>query len=86
MYGSPSRERLEAGMATLVECEFQRRAQTTLRSSPIHALREIRVEREGERLVLSGSVATFYLKQLAQEAIRGLAPGLRLVNEIYVEA
>jgi hypothetical protein len=73
-------------MATLVECEVQRRAQSTLRNSPIHALREIRVEREGERLVLSGFVATFYLKQLAQEALRGLTSGLRLVNEISVDA
>lgn len=73
-------------MATMLECEVQRRAQLALRNSPIHALREIRVDREGERLVLSGQVSSFYLKQLAQEAIRGMAPGLRLSNEIAVEA
>lgn len=72
-------------MATVLECEVQRRAQTALRSSPIHALRELQVEREGERLILSGTVTTFYHKQLAQEALRGMTPGLRLINEILVE-
>jgi hypothetical protein len=73
-------------MATLVECEVQRRAQSVLRNSPIHALRDILVEREGELLVLSGMVSTFYHKQLAQEALRGLTSGLRLTNEINVDA
>lgn len=73
-------------MATLVECEVQRRAQSALRNSPIHALREIQVEREGERLVLSGMVSTFYHKQLAQEALRGMTSDLRLTNEICVDA
>lgn len=82
-------------MSTLVECdvqqrdvqqcEVQRRAQFTLRNSPIHALRDIQVEREGERLILSGIVTTFYHKQLAQEALRGMAPGLRLINDICVD-
>ncbi len=72
-------------MATVLECEVQRRAQFALRSSPIHALREIQVEREGERLILSGTVETFYHKQLAQEALRGMAPGLRLINEVIVD-
>jgi hypothetical protein len=71
-------------MATIMECELQRRAQSALRNSPIQALRDIRVERDGEMLILSGMVETFYLKQLAQEALRGLTPGLHLVNEIFV--
>jgi hypothetical protein len=74
------------GMATLVESEVQQRAQFALRSSPIHALRDIQVERNGERLILSGMVASFYLKQLAQEALRGITPGMRLMNEIVVDA
>jgi hypothetical protein len=73
-------------MATVLECEVQQRAQFTLRNSPIHALRDIQVERVGERLVLSGVVSTFYLKQLAQEALRGMTQGLRLSNEIAVDA
>jgi hypothetical protein len=58
--------------------------QTALANSPIYVLRCIRVERDGQRLVLSGSVDTYYHKQLVQEVVRVLAPGLRLVNVVEV--
>ena len=47
-------------------------------------LSEFRVSANGEGLVLSGSAPSFYVKQLAQHAIRRLTP-LRIVrNDIEV--
>ena len=61
------------------------RAQRALASSPIFALRDLKVEREGEILWIHGRVSSFYHKQLAQEAIRALADGLQVVNSIDVD-
>lgn len=60
------------------------RAQEALTSSPIYALRELRIERSGETLLLQGRVATFYQKQLAQEAVRAVAQGIQVENLIDV--
>ena len=65
--------------------EVVERAQRALKSSPIFALRELRVECEGEVLWIHGRVSSFYHKQLAQEAIRSLADGLQVVNSIDVD-
>lgn len=61
------------------------RAQRALASSPIFALRDLKVEREGEILWIYGRVTSFYHKQLAQEAIRALAEDLQVVNSIDVD-
>ena len=61
------------------------RAQTALGCSPIFALRRLQVERRGESLVLSGRVATFYHKQLAQEVVRAVTEGIEVVNSIAVD-
>ena len=70
------------------ECseEVAARAQSALTTSPIFALRELRVERSQQGLLLSGRVASFYQKQMAQEAVRAVADGLRVVNSIDVGA
>jgi len=47
-------------------------------------LSEFRVSADGEGLVLSGTAPSFYVKQLAQHAVRRLTP-LRIVrNDIEV--
>ncbi len=46
--------------------------------------RWIRVQCPGRRLLLSGRVPSFYLKQLAQEAVRGVNGVDRIINEIVV--
>lgn len=46
-----------------------------LLSSPIRELRNVGVEREGMRLVLRGTVASFYHKQLAQEVVGAVSNG-----------
>ena len=60
------------------------RAQSALTASPIFALQELRVDRVGESLLISGSVSSFYHKQLAQEVVRAVAEGIAVVNSIQV--
>lgn len=57
-----------------------------LAGSPICELRDLRVEPFERGLVLSGSVSSFYHKQLAQEAVRAICNGIDidLVNAIRV--
>ncbi len=65
--------------------EVENQAQAALHSSPIFALRDLRVERNGESLLISGRVSSFYYKQLAQEVVRSVSEGLQVVNSIDVE-
>lgn len=65
--------------------EIQPRAQTALANSPIHELRSLQVEERGDALLISGSVSTFYHKQLAQEVVRSVCKGTEVVNSIRVE-
>lgn len=64
--------------------EVAQRAQAALSSSPVYALRDIRIEEDGGQLRLEGEVASFYHKQLAQEAVRAVARQAQLVNTISV--
>ena len=61
------------------------RAQVALATNSIFALRELRVERDGEVLIISGRVASFYYKQLAQEVVRTVARGVTVENSIDVD-
>lgn len=60
-------------------------AQTALSASPIFALRELHVRRDGDCLLLHGRVRSFYHKQLAQEVVRAVADDLQVVNSIDVD-
>lgn len=62
----------------------QPRAQSALATSPIFDLRAVRVEEFEGGLILSGSVSSYYHKQLAQEAVRAVVAGVHVVNSIRV--
>ena len=62
----------------------EERAQVALSKSPIHALHELHVEEHDGALLISGSVDSFYHKQLAQEAVRCVVSGSSIVNSISV--
>jgi hypothetical protein len=47
-------------------------------------LSEFRVSADGEGLVLSGTAPSFYVKQLAQHAVRRLTPLRVIRNDIEV--
>jgi hypothetical protein len=72
-------------MAELEAADLHRRAQNLLESSPIRVLRDVRVDRNGKALVLSGRVGSFYEKQLAQELVRTIASNCELINSIRVQ-
>ena len=57
-------------MPVLTAKDVQSRAQKALSSSPVYALRELLVDCDGETLVITGQVVSFYHKQLAQEIVR----------------
>ena len=61
-------------------------ADQALQQSPIPALRRLRVEETEEAIILSGSVSTYYLKQLAQEAIMPLRGERQLHNRVNVRS
>jgi hypothetical protein len=65
------------------------RAQTALASSPIFELRDLRVDQENASLLISGSVSSFYHKQLAQEVVRAVCKEckdseIEVINSIRV--
>ena len=55
-----------------------------IRRSGHAELRNVDVAIDGERLRITGSVPTFYLKQLSQEFARSIAPGYQIRNELDV--
>ena len=59
-------------------------AKKMLNDSPFHALHELRVEQLGDQVLLKGRVASFFLKQLAQETVRSATRGIEMVNEVLV--
>ena len=72
-------------MPVLTAKDVHARAQQALAESPVYALREVVVERDGETLVLVGEVCSFYHKQMAQELVRPHAEGVEVVNQIHVQ-
>ncbi len=59
-------------------------AAEVLRRSPQPMLRRLRVAETDDEIIISGTVPSFYLKQLAQEAVRPLLGSRRLRNQIDV--
>lgn len=60
-------------------------AEDALTSSPIPQLRRLRVVASEHEVVISGRVPSYYLKQLAQETLRGSIGDRRLSNRVEVE-
>ena len=65
---------------------LQPRAQMALRNSPVCELRDLRVDLREGALVISGTVSSFYHKQLAQEVVRAVCKDceVELTNTIRV--
>jgi osmotically-inducible protein OsmY len=66
--------------------DVQPQAQTALASSPIHELRNLRVEQVNGALLIRGVVSSFYHKQLAQEVVRAVCREIEieLINSVRV--
>lgn len=61
-----------------------RMLRTLLEQHPLHALRSVRCDVLFGRIELSGRVGSYYLKQMAQESIRGACVDLQIVNRVDV--
>jgi hypothetical protein len=62
------------------------RVDQALQQSPIPALRRLSVEETEDAIIVSGSVATYYEKQLAQETIMPLRGSRELQNRVTVRS
>jgi len=62
----------------------QSRAMLALRESPIPALRRLSLEENDGAVMITGNVPSYYLKQLAQEAVIPLLGGRELRNQVTV--
>ncbi|MEM9365845.1 MAG: BON domain-containing protein [Planctomycetota bacterium] len=56
-----------------------------LAESSVAELRFLRVDHQDNEIRLNGRVRSFYHKQLAQETVRPIANGNRVVNEVKVD-
>lgn len=59
-------------------------ARSQLRQSSRPALRHLEVLESDAEVIITGCVATYYLKQLAQETVRPALGDRRLVNRVVV--
>jgi hypothetical protein len=59
-------------------------AALALQQSPIPALRKLRVEETVGGVTITGSVSSYYLKQLAQETLMAALDGRSLHNQVEV--
>ncbi len=59
-------------------------AAALLRDNPVNDLRLLNVTESDSEIVISGIVSSYYLKQMAQEAIRPALGGRRLRNTVLV--
>lgn len=60
-------------------------AVSALRQSPISALHSLEVTEEGDAIILTGRVGSYYYKQLAQEALTGIVGARAIINNIRVQ-
>jgi osmotically-inducible protein OsmY len=65
-------------------CDAVPLASLVLAKSSIRELRQIRVDESDQAVELSGSVRSYYHKQLAQETVRNVAKGRQLINRVEV--
>jgi hypothetical protein len=63
-----------------------RSAAQALRDSPLPLLRTLDVSETDQEITISGSVSSYYYKQLAQEAVMPLLGRRRLHNLVVVAA
>jgi hypothetical protein len=71
-------------MAIISPTTVQPRAQAALSNSPFYELHDLLVEDRDGALMISGTVTSFYHKQLAQEVVRSVCKEIEVINSILV--
>lgn len=82
---TPSEQSAILKPATMPAEELEMIFRDALAKTGAAELRAIRVRVEGSKILLSGRVSTYYLKQLAQEAMRRLTGAMQICNSISVD-
>jgi osmotically-inducible protein OsmY len=67
--------------ATQTACPLFDRIHSALSTNPHVPSRQVRIEANEGRVVLKGSVSSFFQKQMAQEAIRRI-DGVQLIDNL----
>jgi osmotically-inducible protein OsmY len=57
-----------------------------LQNSPLPQLRRLKVVVNDQEVIISGTVTSYYMKQLAQEALRPSIGRRRLINRVEVQS
>ncbi len=71
-------------MKSILPANLIEAASEVLASSSVAELRQLRVDQRDDHVQLTGHVGSFYHKQLAQESIRHLMTGLKVINRVSV--
>jgi len=66
--------------------EILTKAQRALDESQFYDIRVLQVEKVNDDLRIFGAVRSYYYKQQAQEVVRVVAGGLRVINDVAVHA
>lgn len=75
---------LDCGEITVADAALQIVLRRSLNATGHRALRQLKIELRPSKVVLRGEVPTYYLKQLAQSAIRVAAAPYEVVNLVTV--
>ena len=65
--------------------QIQADVKSAMQQSPVTGLRDLQVEQEGESILISGRVSSYYQKQLAQEVVRHVSPRTQVLNSVKVD-
>ena len=85
--GLPDRDRMGAsGCSGPRPMGIAELAESRLRSNPYLALKNVSCEYQEGVLILRGCLPTYYLKQVAQEAVASVAGVQHILNQIEVVA
>jgi len=68
----------------MIDMPLDHRVFTALEGNPHVARRDLRFETQEGRVTLRGVVGTYYQKQMAQEAVRGVEGVEEIANEVEV--
>ncbi len=68
----------------VMETDLQKRVELFLARAPIRALQGVQVTAQHDTVILTGTVNTFYAKQMAQEFAKRVAGVVGIVNRIEV--
>ncbi|QDT11885.1 BON domain-containing protein [Planctomycetes bacterium K23_9] len=79
-----SRNRTKHCESNAAACETALAIKSLVKQTGNQGLVGVQVVVHGQQIILSGRVSSFYLKQVAQEAVRPMSDGLQIDNRLEV--